>query len=239
MGCFGFFAGVVLLLAISLALFMLDSREASVKADSILFKAQTFDERFELRTTEGSATQRYCYVDLPLRATDGRDAKHQKHPIMFLIHGKHSNADDMKTLLGPEALERARSEGFLVVYPVGILKNGGRTWNAGSVDAENEADDVAYFTVVVAYLAENYNADPQSVFIAGMSNGGFMTHLLACAWATSSAGSGDKEEPIIKIQVRAIAPTLGGLGMPLMISLCRCQSVSNTILSLNRLLPLS
>lgn len=78
---------------------------------------------------------------------------------MFLIHGKSSNADDMKTLFGKDAFAWARSESYVIVYPVGVLKDGSRTWNAGSVDAHNDEDDVGYFTEMVAHLVGNFNAD--------------------------------------------------------------------------------
>ena len=52
------------------------------------------------------------------------------------------------------------------------------------MDAHNDADDVGYFTDVIHNLVENFNADIQSVFLAGMSNGGFMVNRLACAWAS-------------------------------------------------------
>ena len=91
-----------------------------------------------------------------------------------------------------------------MAYPVGMPQGdggGGRSWNAGSVDSHNDADDVGYFTQVVHYLANNLNADARSVFLTGMSNGGFMANRLACAWADSNFG----------IDVRAIAPALGGM----------------------------
>ena len=53
------------------------------------------------------------------------------------------------------------------------------------MDAHNSADDVDYFSRVVDHLVANANADPQSVFASGMSNGGFMANRLACAWAAS------------------------------------------------------
>lgn len=182
-----------------------DIRDSSVKEDSILFKTQLFDQRLELGT-------RHAYIDLPLKKTEKNSkAKEEKHakksPIMFLIHGKASNADDMKTLFGFDAAARAKKEGFIVVYPVGVINKGTRTWNAGSVDAHNNENDVEYFRQIVKHLADKFDGDKQSVFLSGMSNGGFMTNRLACAWASDRNTTGNP----LGIKVRAIVPTLGGL----------------------------
>ena len=199
----------------ALAGFMWDSRAADLKADSILFVKQTFDERVDLPAATATTNQptRAFFVDTPDDSTNGKPS-----PILFLIHGKASNADDMKTLFGAQSVARARLEGFLVVYPVGILNadDSSRTWNAGSVDAHNTADDVAYFTRVVHHLARHFNADAQSVFLAGMSNGGFMVNRLACEWGTTTDDDGASSSSSSSsnnsgIRVRAIAPTLGGL----------------------------
>ena len=195
MACCGTVATVVIVLVASLFAFIYDIRPAEVKGDSILFVKQSFDERFEIPSV-GRKPSRVCYFDLPDNHTKGL------RPIIFLIHGKSSNADDMKTLFGPESIKSAKMKGFLVVYPVGMINDdGSRTWNAGSVDAHNTEEDVEYFSEIVSHLTKNFHADSRSVFLSGMSNGGFMTHRLACAWASSSHG----------IKVRAIVPTLGGL----------------------------
>ena len=192
-------AGAIsVVLVAMLAGWLWDHRDADCKADSILFVKQPFDQRFDLpdSSTAGGALARVCFFDLPTGHAEGT-----ARPILFLIHGKASNADDMKTLFGDAAVARARREGFVVVYPVGVMTDGTRTWNAGSVDAHNNADDVGYFSHVVDHLAANFNADPQSVFLGGMSNGGFMANRLACAWAAATQ----------HIRLRAIAPVLGGL----------------------------
>jgi poly(3-hydroxybutyrate) depolymerase len=85
------------------------------------------------------------------------------------------------------------------MYILLVLHNDKRTWNAGSVDGHNEADDVSYFTALMDYLTVKLRGNPRMVFITGMSNGAFMAHRLACAWQGSH------------INVIAIAPTLGGL----------------------------
>ena len=158
-----------------------------------------FDQRFDIQ--EGG---RVCFFDLPIDDDEQEDVP---SPILFMIHGTGQDADVMKTIFGEEAVARARREGFVVVYPVGIKIRGlQRTWNGGGMSEMSDdglyANDVAYFSHIVAHLAANFNADPQRVFLSGMSYGGIMTHRLACAWASESH----------PIHVRAIAPILGALG---------------------------
>jgi pimeloyl-ACP methyl ester carboxylesterase len=157
-------------------------------------------------------------------SSHSRNNSSSRRPIIFLIHGKASNADDMKTLFGAEAVAKARKRGFLVVYPVGVINSkASRTWNAGSVDAHNTEDDVAYFTHAVRLLEARFDGDAQRVFVAGMSNGAFMTHRLACAWANHGSEKEEEEEEgddgavgcaalaPLPIRVRGIAAMLGGM----------------------------
>ena len=71
------------LVAVLLAFALHDSRDANVKADSILFSVQSFDKRFDLPTNAQGGPARYCYVDLPTPQQGD-----SKAPILFLIHGK-------------------------------------------------------------------------------------------------------------------------------------------------------
>jgi poly(3-hydroxybutyrate) depolymerase len=213
MGFIKIAVAIVVALVAMLVGFMWDYRDADMKADSIMLGwKHSFDQRFDFDLPEikiegeggeGEVnlvvmTKRVCYFDLPDGYAEGDAA-----PILFLIHGKASMADDMKTFFGEKSVARARKEGFVVVYPVGVLDDevGIRTWNAGNIHLPNNADDVGYFSRVVDHLAANFNADPQSVFLSGMSNGGFMSNRLACAWANESQ----------HIRVRAIAPVMGGM----------------------------
>jgi poly(3-hydroxybutyrate) depolymerase len=236
----GYFLAVLVAVVATLVGFALwDTRDAALKADSILFVKQSFDERVDIPSTDGRPT-RWFYVDRPAavegvgahglseNASSSNNSSHRsnnsssRRPIIFFIHGKASNADDMKTLFGADAVAKARKRGFLVVYPVGVINSkASRTWNAGSVDAHNTEDDVAYFTQAVRLLEAHFDGDAQRVFVAGMSNGAFMTHRLACAWANHGSEKEEQEKSDgavgraslapLPIRVRGIAATLGGM----------------------------
>lgn len=107
-------------------------------------------------------------------------------PLVLAFHGGGGHAeymaDDEKYGLG----RKADREGFVVVFPNGYSKlPGGKfaTWNAGSCcgDArDRKIDDVGFARALVAAVKLQLNIDSARVFATGMSNGGMMSHRLAC-----------------------------------------------------------
>ena len=60
-----------------------------------------------------------------------------------------------------------------------------RYWNATDACCQNVAsatpvDDVSYILGLIDEAILNYGADPDGVVITGLSNGGFMSHRMAC-----------------------------------------------------------
>lgn len=85
----------------------------------------------------------------------------------------------------------ADAEGFVVVYPNGTPNDeGNRGFNAGGGNGgyacvnehscSNDIDDVAYFSDLLDDLETVVNVDRARVFSTGISNGGAMSHRLAC-----------------------------------------------------------
>jgi polyhydroxybutyrate depolymerase len=92
----------------------------------------------------------------------------------------------------------ADTRGFVVAYPEGL----GGSWNAGQCcgeSARSNVDDVAFARAVIDRLSMEYCLDPRRVFSTGMSNGGFLSHRLACE---------------LSDRIAAIAPVAGVLGIP-------------------------
>ncbi len=80
---------------------------------------------------------------------------------------------------GTKMNELAEREGFLVAYPNGLDDS----WNAGVCcgrSAELGVDDVGFTRTVVEDLGERGCIDNARVYATGMSNGGFLSHRLAC-----------------------------------------------------------
>lgn len=118
-------------------------------------------------------------------------------PLVLLIHGYGATGLSQAAYLGLTATVERR--GVLLAVPDGTLDaTGRRFWNATDAccNYKNAAvDDVAYLTAVVDDMAARYRVDPGRVYVLGHSNGGFMTHRLACdradrfAAAVSIAGA--------------------------------------------------
>jgi len=98
-------------------------------------------------------------------------------PLVVDIHGLSSNKEQEQSLSGWQA--KADEVGFLVAYPDGL----GNSWNAGvccgSAAADDE-DDVGFVRAMVAAIQAEAPIAMDRLYVTGLSNGGAMTHRLAC-----------------------------------------------------------
>jgi polyhydroxybutyrate depolymerase len=91
----------------------------------------------------------------------------------------------------------AEDAGVIVAYPAGV----NASWNAGACCGDGMSmniDDVGFVRALVEHISGMLCVDPDRVFATGMSNGGFLSHRLACE-------AGDL--------VAAIGPVAGVLGV--------------------------
>ncbi|MFN3304084.1 MAG: alpha/beta hydrolase family esterase [Roseateles sp.] len=105
-------------------------------------------------------------------------------PLVLAFHGGGGHAEHMAANYG--LTRKADEAGFVVAFPNGYSKfPGGKlaTWNAGGCcgDARDRgSDDVGFARAVVAAVQARWHTDPARVFATGMSNGGMLSHRLAC-----------------------------------------------------------
>jgi len=110
-------------------------------------------------------------------------------PVVIALHGRPGTAAGMAYILDLNRVAAANN--FIVVYPSGSLVIGaepGREWNytrgLASYYPQNitvvDVDDAAFLSLVIDDLALDLAIDQRRVYIAGFSNGGFMTQRLAC-----------------------------------------------------------
>lgn len=108
-------------------------------------------------------------------------------PALLALHGGGGSA--MIQAATTTLNEFASTRKFYVVY----LEGSGaiQTFNAGaccgSARAQN-VDDVAYVNAVLDDLAANHDVNIAKIFATGFSNGGMMSHRLACSIADRIAG---------------------------------------------------
>lgn len=98
-------------------------------------------------------------------------------PLVFNLHGYTSNslAQQQYTIFEPIA----DTANFLMVLPQGTKDASNYTfWNAGM--SASLVNDIAFLNALIDSLDLTYNIDLNAVYSCGMSNGGFMSHTLAC-----------------------------------------------------------
>jgi len=128
-------------------------------------------------------------------------------PLLFSLHGYTSLADF--NLLYTGFQEYADQEGFIVVYPRGeVLETTGQThWNVGGWTVGSSANDIEFIGVIADYLGAAYNINTDRVYSTGMSNGGFMSYLLACQDSGRFAAVGSVTGSMTPETYDACAPT--------------------------------
>ena len=100
-------------------------------------------------------------------------------PLVLNFHGYGSNATQQ--MFYGDFRDIADTEVFLLVHPEGTLSNGNQFWNVGFPGTTSSTiDDVGFTEALIDELANSYAIDLDRVYATGMSNGGFMSFLLAC-----------------------------------------------------------
>jgi polyhydroxybutyrate depolymerase len=107
------------------------------------------------------------------------EAVADKPALLLLLHGSLGSGAQMRSGSFYSFDRLAEQEGFIAVYPSGFEEH----WNdcrAGAGYSANTLDinDVGFLQVLVKTLVSLYDADPESVYAAGISNGGQMAFRL-------------------------------------------------------------
>ena len=100
-------------------------------------------------------------------------------PLVFCFHGYSSNANSNYAYTNFRSI--ADTAGFIVVHPQGTLDNTGTShWNVGGWTIGSTVDDVGFTLALLNSISASYTINPDRVYSTGMSNGGYMSFLLAC-----------------------------------------------------------
>ncbi len=108
----------------------------------------------------------------------------QSVALVFVFHGGTGNADSAIRMSGFNHV--ADANGYILAYPNGT----GRlhddkllTWNGGACCGyaqEMGVDDVAFVRAIVSDLQSLVDIDGKRIYATGLSNGGILSHRLAC-----------------------------------------------------------
>jgi polyhydroxybutyrate depolymerase len=118
-------------------------------------------------------------------------------PLVLNLHGYSGDGLQQQTI--SRMLATSDENGFIVMHPDG--HHSPRGWNAGvccGAAASSGTDDTAWLASVLDEAESKLCVDTNRVFATGLSNGGFMSHRLACEIADRLA---------------AIAPVAGVVGV--------------------------
>ncbi|MFO0758096.1 MAG: PHB depolymerase family esterase [Byssovorax sp.] len=111
-------------------------------------------------------------------------------PLLLLLHGYsvNGNVEELYFQLAP----LAEKYGFLYAYPTGTIDQSGQYfWNATDGCCNfygSDVDDSAYLSSLITEIEGKFSVDPRRVYLAGHSNGGFMSYRMACDHADQIAG---------------------------------------------------
>ncbi|MBC7885983.1 MAG: T9SS type A sorting domain-containing protein [Saprospiraceae bacterium] len=94
-------------------------------------------------------------------------------PLVYNLHGFGSNALEQEFYSGMNTV--ADTARFAVCYPNGVST----AWNVGWAFGST-ADDVGFISALTDDLISKYGFDTKRIYSCGMSNGGFMSYVLAC-----------------------------------------------------------
>lgn len=96
-------------------------------------------------------------------------------PLILNMHGLGSNAFEQQYY--GNFMPIADTAGFYVVMPQGTSFAGTTFWNVGFPGTPN-VNDIKFLSALLDTLSKRYPVDKSRVYATGMSNGGYMAHLL-------------------------------------------------------------
>ncbi len=134
-------------------------------------------------TLKSSGERRRYLLYVPASQQPDRSA-----PLVISLHGfAEWPAHQMNTSRWNEVADQ---NGFIVVYPAGT--GFPRRWRVLYPPANSEAimKDVRFISELIDVLGRDYLIDPARIYVNGLSNGGGMAFVLACALSERIAAMG-------------------------------------------------
>lgn len=99
-------------------------------------------------------------------------------PLVMMLHGYSSNNNNLLSYSKMNAI--ADQNGFMICYPQGAITylTNQSHWNANL--QMSDVNDIDFLSDLVIEIQKQYKVSKENVFVAGMSNGGFMSYTLGC-----------------------------------------------------------
>jgi polyhydroxybutyrate depolymerase len=98
----------------------------------------------------------------------------KSYPLVFVLHGLTQNGSGIMNYSNFNAIAEANQ--FIAVYPTGT--GFPTSWN--STIGATGVNDFGFINALCDTIEKNYSIQKFRIFSCGFSNGGFMSHMLAC-----------------------------------------------------------
>ena len=98
-------------------------------------------------------------------------------PLVFVFHGGRGNPKQIAR--HTQFVSLAKEYGFIVVFPAGIEKRWNDLRDAPHLKNKKKEDDLGFILALLEKLKRDYPVDQKRVYATGISNGGFMSQMLA------------------------------------------------------------
>ena len=103
---------------------------------------------------------------------------YENGPLVMMLHGYSSNNNNLLSYSKMNAI--ADQNGFMICYPQGAITylTNQSHWNANL--QMSDVNDIDFLSDLVIEIQKQFKVSKENVFVAGMSNGGFMSYTLGC-----------------------------------------------------------
>ncbi len=124
-------------------------------------------------------------------------------PVVLNLHGYTSNAVQQEFYGDFRPI--ADTANFIIAHPDGTFDgNNDRFWNAFGAPSP---DDVGFLSALLDTIISGYNINQNRIYSTGMSNGGYMSYLLACSLSNRIAAIASVTGTMTTTMKASCAPT--------------------------------
>jgi polyhydroxybutyrate depolymerase len=136
---------------------------------SFLFYVQAQDEAHTLMF---DGLERTYLIHVPASYDAGTPV-----PLLLMLHGRGGDGERISALTSFSKL--ADEKNFIVLYPDGLDNQWNYVKDVPGYTSMTQ-DDTGFLLALLDEVSSQYRIDEKRVYVAGFSNGGFMTQRLAC-----------------------------------------------------------
>ena len=136
-------------------------------------KKSKYEKYGEYGTIDSGGKKRKFIVHVPSGYRED-----SSYSLVIALHGRFGDPTDMA--VGTGFSDAADFKKFIVCYPEGYKKSWADSRNVTPA-SEAGIDDVTFISDLIDKLIADYSVDTTRIYVAGISNGGFLAQDIACA----------------------------------------------------------